>query len=113
MSQAAIQVTGTDTLPSGTWGLGPLSINWSIKSLTEIDVQITVFGIDVDDLKGTLSPANTKIEDDLNVLGIVTGDIAIEAKYNQGPATDGLYLEGQLKGPGFDTGQLNIRIVPW
>ncbi len=113
MSQAAIQVTGTDTLPSGTWALGPLNINWSIKSLTEIDIQITVFGIDVDDLKGTLSPTNAEIESELNILGLVTGNVAVRAVYNQGPATDGLYLIGQLEGPGFNTGELNIRIVPW
>ena len=104
---------GTDKFPSGSWTLGPLTIQWSLKAGNVVDIEVSVFGVDVDSLKGTLSGTTTKIQDDVSVLGIVTGSIAVEAKYNTGNNNDGLYLEGRLTGPGFDTGQLSHRIISW
>lgn len=112
-SQISVAAAGSDKLPSGTWSLGPLNITWSLKSASEIDVDVSVFGIDVDTLSGTLSATNMKIGDTINILGLITGNLGIEAKYNSPGNDNGLYLEGQLSGPGFSTGPLNFRIVPW
>ncbi|HVP84869.1 MAG TPA: hypothetical protein VMS78_09120 [Rhizomicrobium sp.] len=113
LSMASVQTKGTDTLPSGSWGIGPLVIHWSLKSQSEIDVEVSVFGIDVDELTATLSARNAKISDDIDILGIITGSIGLEARFAPGAKDNGLYLEGRLSGPGFDTGEMDFRIVPW
>jgi hypothetical protein len=108
-----VMAIGTDKLPSGTWNLGPVNIQWSLKAINEIAVDLSIFGIDVDTLSGTLGPHSTKLQDTINVLGIVTGPLALTATYGAADDRNGLYLEGRLSGPGFDTGPLNSRIVPW
>jgi hypothetical protein len=103
----------TDNFPSGSWSWGPLTVAWSLKNNDEIDVSAKVLGIDVDDLTGVIGPNDLKLSDQLSVLGIVTGNVTLEAKYSQGPATDGLWFTGQIKGPGFDTGSQTVRIISW
>jgi hypothetical protein len=108
-----VAVTGSDNLPSGSWSFGPLTVQWSIKSDDEIDIDVSVFGFDIDKLTGTLTSQATTIADTVNVLGLVTGNLSFTAQYGQGSTTDGLWIDGQLKGPGFDTGVLHHRIIPW
>jgi hypothetical protein len=109
---APLAAAGTDRFPSGSWGLGPINIQWSLKSGNEVDVDVSVIGVKIDTLTGTLSAQNTRLQDDLNILGIVQGALALEARY--GLADDsGLYVEGQLQGPGFNTGQLRSKILSW
>ena len=110
---AAKASIGTDTLPSGTWGLGPLLIAWSLINQDEIDISFSILGIDIDTLTGIIGPGNTTIQDTVNVLGIVTGDLALEAKFATTDGSNGLYLTGQVSGPGFNTNTLNARIIPW
>jgi hypothetical protein len=105
--------TGTDKLPSGSWTFGPLTVQWSIKPNDEVDVDLSVFGIDVDTLSGTLTKTAATIANHVDVLGIVKGDLSFTAKFDQGSTTDGLWIGGQIKGPGFDSGVLNHRIIPW
>lgn len=100
-----------DKLPSGSWGIGPLNIQWSLKSLTEVDVSVSLFGIDIDDLKATLSGTQMEISDEINLLA-VQGTITLDVKYDV-PNQNGLWIGGRLQGPGFDTGQMNYRIIPW
>ena len=53
------------------------------------------------------------MSDNINVLGIVNGTLGISAVYGRTDNTNGLYLIGKLTGPGFDTGLMNFRIIPW
>lgn len=108
-----VAATGTDKLPSGSWSFGPIGAEWSIKDNDEIDIEVSVFGFDIDDLSGTLTSTAATITDTVNILNLITGTLSFTAKYNQGPTSDGLWIGGQLKGPGFDTGVLNHRIIPW
>jgi hypothetical protein len=113
MAGIPIAAAGTDKLPSGSWSYGPITVQWSVKNNDELDISISILGFDIDDLSGTLSPNDAKVTNTINILGLIAGSLTFEAKYNQGPATDGLWISGQLKGPGFDTGVLNHRIIPW
>lgn len=106
-------MSGTpDTLPQGTWGIGPLLISWSLKSGNEVSVTASVLGIQVDALSLTLNSKTSQVSDNIDLLGIVTGTIGLEAKYGQATG-NGLYVTGQLSGPGFNTGILNHIIIPW
>jgi hypothetical protein len=110
---AAKAIIGSDSLPSGTWGLGPISISWSFSNYDEVDIAISILGIAVDKLTGTISPTATTLDDTVNILGIITGSLALEAKYATTDNTNGLYLTGQLSGPDFNTNALNVRILSW
>ena len=102
-----------DNFPSGSWGFGPVSISWSVKGGDEIDVSVSVLGINVDQLSGTLSPTATSVSDNLNILGVITGALTLTAKYSQGPAIDGLWVSGQVTAGPWKSGTLNHRILPW
>ena len=105
--------SGDDHFPSGSWNFGPVGITWDLAANNEVDVSVTVLGISVDKLSGTINQQNCEIKDNINVLGIVTGTIGVKADYSGNAAQSGLWLEGQLTGPHFDTGPLNVRIVSW
>jgi hypothetical protein len=107
------KAVGNDTLPSGTWNLGPVAIVWDVKDSDEIDVNVSILGINVDTLSGTLSTGDVVIKDTVNILGIITGDLSLEAKYATTDNTNGLYLTGQLSGSGFNTNTLNIKLLSW
>ena len=102
-----------DTLPSGSWSLGPLTVTWSLKSGNEVDVTFSVLGIDIDTLSGTLNNQDFEVKDNINLLGLVTGTIGLKAVYGGAPGTNGLHIEGRLQGPGFDTGDMDFIIIPW
>jgi hypothetical protein len=104
---------GTDQLPSGSWGFGPISIQWSIEPNNEVDVQVSVLGINVDKLSGTLSSSQAGISDTLNVLGIVNGSLGLAVKYGQGPSADGLWISGQVTAGSWNSGALNHRLIAW
>ena len=104
---------GNDHFPSGSWGLGPLNIQWSIKDLDEVDVDVSILGIDIDHLSGTIDKGKLSIGNHVSVLGLISGDLEIEAIHDQGVAADGLWLEGQLAGIGFNTGPLMVRLFSW
>ena len=108
-----VATAGTDSYPSGSWSFGPIKVDWDVKAGDELDISVSVFGIDVDDLSGTLNSNTASISDRVNLLNIITGTLTLTAKYNQGPSADGLWISGELKGPLFDTGNLNHRIIPW
>ncbi len=95
-----------DTLPSGTWTLGPVTVSWNLTGGNEVDVTVSVLGIQVDKLTGTLTANGPVIRNDVNVFGIVEGVLELEGK------SDGLYIAGELKGPGFDL-PFNHRIIAW
>jgi hypothetical protein len=100
-------------LPSGTWILGPVTLAWSLQDLDEIDLTVSVLGVTVDTLAGTLSKTQTEIADQINVFDLVKGSLSLTAKYDTTDGTNGLYLAGQLTGPGFDTGVLSVKIISW
>ena len=104
-------MAGSDTLPSGSWGIGPLIVHWDLKALNEVDVTVSVLGVNVDTLSGTVNSTDAVIESDVNILGVVTGHLKISAIYVDPDA--GLWIEGELKAPGIDTGALKHRIVSW
>jgi hypothetical protein len=106
-------LANTDKFPSGSWGFGPLGIQWSLKAGNEVDVDVSVLGVDIDDLTGSLKPGDATLTNTLNVVDIVKGTTALEAKYGPKDNTNGLYLTGDLSGPGFHYGPLNHRIVSW
>lgn len=113
-AQGSAGATGaTDQFPSGSWGFGPINIKWSVKDNNEIDIDVSVLGIDVDDLTGTLTSNSASLSDTLDVLGIVKGTLGLTAKWNQGAATDGLWISGQVTAGTWSSGTLNHRIVPW
>ena len=105
-------MNGPDKLPSGSWGIGPLLVQWSLQPNNEVDVTVSVLGIQIDELDITLNQKDAEVKDNVDILGIVKGTIGLKAIYGQ-PNGNGLYLEGELSGPGFDTGQLNYCIIPW
>lgn len=106
-------VATPDLLPSGSWGIGPLLIKWDLKPGNEIDVQVSALGINLDTLSGSLDKANLKIEDKVDLLGIVTGNIELLTVHGAKDNTNGLHIEGRLSGPGFDTGKLDHILVHW
>lgn len=108
-----VMAVGTDKLPSGTWKLGPVNIQWRLTGINEVDAAVSIFGVDIDTLSGTLNSDTTELQDTVNVLGVVTGTLALLAKYEMADDRNGLYLDGRLTGPGFDTGPLNSRIISW
>jgi hypothetical protein len=110
---APAAVANTDKFPSGSWGFGPLAINWDLKAGNEVDVDLSVLGLDIDSLSGTLSSGNAQLTDTLNILNIVKGTITLDAKYGATDNTNGLYVMGDLTGPGFHYGPLNHRIISW
>lgn len=86
-----------DALPSGSFSIGIVGVQWSVKSATEVDVTVSVLGVSVDTLDATLSGTDSKIVNSVNVLGLVTGTLGVEAVYGDPtPANNGLWLEGQL-----------------
>jgi hypothetical protein len=105
--------SGPDQLPSGSWGFGPINILWSIEPNNEVDVQVSVLGINVDKLSGTLSAQQAALQEELNVLGLVTGNLGFATKTGQGPVGDGLWITGQVTAGGWQSGQLNHRIIAW
>lgn len=108
-----IATSGSDKFPSGSWSYGPLNIQWSLKENDEVDVEVSILGIDVDDLTGTLTSNSASLSDELNVLGLVKGSLGLTAKYSQGPEIDGLWITGQITAGSWNSGVLNHRIIPW
>lgn len=102
---------GSDLFPSGSWAFGPVTIQWSLQSDDKIVVHMSVLGIDVDEVSGTLSPTNPKLTSNLNILSTIRGHIILEAKLGEGANADGLWVEDQVTAPGFDTGLLNLRLA--
>jgi hypothetical protein len=88
-----------------------LTIQWSLKPLNEVDVSVSLLGVDVDDLKGTLNSTDLQLSSEINLVAI-HGNVILEAKYNAANQ-NGLWIGGRLQGPGFDTGQMNWPIIPW
>lgn len=113
LAPQAVSATSQDKLPSGSWGFGPINIQWSLEDNDEVDIQVSVLGINVDKLSGTLNANNASVDDNLDILGIVKGDLTFTAKYNQGPGVDGLWVSGQVSAGPWNSGQMNHRIVPW
>ncbi|CAJ2849146.1 Uncharacterised protein [Burkholderia pseudomallei] len=102
----------TDKFPSGSWGIGPLVINWNLRAGNEVAVSVSVLGVQIDELDITINQKNAEVKNDVSVLGLVSGVIGLNAVYDQ-PSGNGLYFEGQLSGPGFDTGNLYYCIIHW
>jgi hypothetical protein len=100
-----------DGFPSGSWGFGPVSITWSLKAANAVDVGVSVLGINIDNLTGTLSPGNCSLKDNLAVLGVVNGSLELDAIYQGTPAEQGIWVRGEFKVLGIDSGVLNHRIV--
>jgi hypothetical protein len=101
-----------DKLPSGSWGFGPVLIQWDLQADNEVLVDVSVLGIQVDELTGTLNGEKLNIDDKIDLLGIVKGEIGLEAKYGQ-PNGNGLYVDLELTAPGFDIGPVSYCIIPW
>jgi hypothetical protein len=101
-----------DKFPSGSWGFGPVLVQWSLKSINEADVTVSVLGIQIDELDLLLNKGCAEVSSDINLLDLVKGTLGLKAIYDQ-PNGNGLYINGQLSGPGFDTGVLNYCIIPW
>jgi hypothetical protein len=105
--------TTPDGFPSGSWTFGPLTVTWSLKNNDEVDVAVSILGIQIDTLTGSVTSTSTRISDNVNVLGIVSGTITLEADYAPNSTTNGLYVKGQLSGPGFNLPSFSYRIIPW
>lgn len=105
--------SGSDKFPTGSWSYGPLNVQWNIKNNDEVDVDVSVLGIDVDELSGTLTADKSSVSNQLAVLGIVKGSLGLTANYNQGPDIDGMWITGQVTAGPWDSGVLNHRIIPW
>lgn len=101
-----------DAFPNGNWGIGPITVSWNLKEHDEIDVTVSVFGIQIDTLTGTVAHNNAKITNDIDVLGLAKGTLTLEGDYAQNSSNNGLWLKGHLSGPGFSI-PLNYRIVAW
>jgi hypothetical protein len=102
-----------DNFPNGNWSFGPLAVKWDLKSNNEIDVSVSVLGFQIDKLSGGISPNNSSVTDNVNVLGLITGTVTLEGDYTAGASTNGLYVKGQLAGPGFDLPKFSYRIIAW
>jgi hypothetical protein len=96
----------TDGFPSGSWSFGPVTVSWDLTAGNEADVTVSVLGIPVDTLKGSIKNGTVTVEDTINILGLVSGNLELDGK------PDGLYISGELKGPGFDL-PFNHRIIAW
>jgi hypothetical protein len=107
----AIPKSVTET-PSGSWSFGVLTVTWSINNDDSIDVKLSVAGFDVADVTGTLTSTNTSIDDKVSLLGVITGDLTLTAKYNDG-TDNGLWISGQITAGSWSSGQLNHCILPW
>jgi hypothetical protein len=88
-----------------------LNIQWGLKSGNEVDVSVSLFGIDIDDIKGTLSPTDLALSSNINLLAI-EGTLTLDVKYSS-PGQNGVWVGGRLQGPNFDTGLMNWRIIAW
>jgi hypothetical protein len=106
MAALAPHTITTDAFPSGTWSFGPVTVSWDLTAGNEADVTVSVLGIQVDTLKGSIKNGTVTVENAINILGLVTGTLELDGK------PDGLYISGELKGPGFDL-PFSHRIIAW
>jgi hypothetical protein len=102
-----------DKKPGGTWTWGPLGITWDLNDQGGVDVEVSVLGIDIDTLSGSINPNGAGLSDTIDILGLVTGTLGLNLIVGQGPAKDGLWLTGQFTAEGYSTGPFNVRIVPF
>jgi hypothetical protein len=105
--------TTPDGFPSGSWSFGPISVAWSLRNDNEVDVTLSILGIQVDTLSGTITSNDASLSDNVNILGIVKGTLTIEADYAAGSTTNGLYIKGSISGPGFNVPNFSYRIIAW
>ncbi|WP_266168799.1 hypothetical protein [Dyella subtropica] len=104
---------GPDKFPSGNWTYGPLKINWDIKDLDAVDVDVSVFGFDIDKLSGTLKAGDAELEEGLDIAGLANGDIKLQAKWDQTPADNGLWIYGEIQAGPWKSGDMKHRLVAW
>ncbi len=112
-SPIPVATGGTDKLPSGSWSFGPVNIEWSLRPNNAVDIDVSILGFDIDNLTGTLSSDNRTLSETLDILGLVKGDLELEAKFGQGSSGDGLWVTGQISAGSWHSGQLNHRIITW
>lgn len=103
--------TTADKLPGGTWGWGPISLTWDLNAQGGVDVDVSILGIDIDTLSGSLNADGASLSDTLDILGIVQGVLGLKLVRGQGPAQDGLWVSGHFTAGPFNPPPFNIRVV--
>lgn len=98
-----------DTLFSGgSWGIGPFQIHWQFKGDNEIDIDASLFGLQVAELSGTLTETQTKIAGEAGVEFLMVR----AAVYADWTGDQGLLVEGELIAFGTDK-KFKQKIISW
>jgi hypothetical protein len=107
----AMGATKSDSpFSGGSWGYGPLEIHWQFKNDDEIDVDLSLLGIKIADLSGTLTKNDAEIMGEAGVLDVVKLRISLKAEWT-GPDA-GLTAEGELVAFGLDK-KFKQKLISW